>query len=107
VTDFPAEKPPLARAYCPGCEPAADPLREILDVHWCDSHAPCRAGPDDVLATARGTAYGSAEAGGEDNRRWCELIHRGRWLEEGALRPRGDPERPIAQDASVDRDGEV
>jgi hypothetical protein len=104
VTDFPAEKPPVARAYCPGCEPAADPLREILDVHWCDSHAPCRAGPDDVLATARGTAYGSAEAGGEDNRRWCELIHRGQWLEDGAAQPRGDPESALEPEAMVDPD---
>ena len=76
LTDFPTEKPLVARAYCPGCEPGADPLREILDVHWCDAHMPCRAGPDDVLATAQGTAYGGAEAGGDDNRRWCALIHR-------------------------------
>jgi len=75
VTDFPVEKPPVARAYCPTCEPDADPMQEILDVHWCDAHSPCRAGVDDILATARGTAYGSAEAGGDDNRRWCELIH--------------------------------
>jgi hypothetical protein len=107
VTDFPAEKPPVARAYCPGCEPAADPLREILDVHWCDSHAPCRAGSDDVLATARGTAYGSAEAGGEDNRRWCELIHRGRALRESGPRPRGDPEHALEQDVSAERDQEA
>ena len=103
MTDFPAEKPPVARAYCPGCEPAADPMREILDVHWCDSHAPCRAGSDDVLATARGTAYGSAEAGGEDNRRWCELIHRGRSLRESGPRPRGDPEHALEQDVSAER----
>lgn len=76
MTDFPTEKPLVARAYCPGCEPHADPLAEILDVHWCDPHTPGRAGLDDVLATARGTAYGSAEAGGDDNRRWCEMIHR-------------------------------
>lgn len=76
MTDFPAEKPSIARAYCPGCEPRADPLIEILEVRWCDSHAPGRAGPDDVLVTAGATAYASAEAGGDDNRRWCELIHR-------------------------------
>jgi len=77
VTDFPAaEKPPPVRAYCPGCEPHADPLSEILDVRWCDAHVPVRAGADDALATARGTTYSNAEAGGEDNRRWCALIHR-------------------------------
>jgi hypothetical protein len=76
VTDFPIEKPSAARAYCPGCEPDADPVQEILDVRWCDLHVPARAGLDDVLVAARGTTYGTAEAGGEDNRRWCELIHR-------------------------------
>ncbi len=91
MTDFPTEKPPVARAYCPGCEPSADPLLEILDVHWCDAHSPCRAGSDDVLATARGTAYGSAEAGGDDNRRWCELIHRDGRLRASDSRARGDP----------------
>ena len=90
MTDFPTEKPLVARAYCPGCEPGADPLREILDVHWCDAHVPCRAGPDDVLATAQGTAYGGAEAGGDDNRRWCALIHRE--TSDGTdARARGDP----------------
>jgi hypothetical protein len=44
--------------YCPGCEPEADPTREILDVRWCESHSPVRGGLDD------------------DNRRWCELFHR-------------------------------
>jgi len=87
VTDFPAEKPPVARVYCPGCEPLADPLQEILDVHWCDAHLPARGGLDDLLATARGVSYGSAEAGGEDNRRWCQLIHRDASpAEEGARR---------------------
>lgn len=90
MTDFPTEKPLVARAYCPGCEPGADPLSEILDVHWCDAHVPCRAGPDDVLATAQGTAYGGAEAGGDDNRRWCALIHRE--TSDGTdARARGDP----------------
>ena len=90
MTDFPTEKPLVARAYCPGCEPGADPLSEILDVHWCDAHVPCRAGPDDFLATAQGTAYGGAEAGGDDNRRWCALIHRE--TSDGTdARARGDP----------------
>jgi len=77
VTDFAAEKPPVARSYCPGCEPHADVLLEILEVRWCEPHAPARDGPDDALVTARGTTFGSAEAGGEDNRHWCEVIHRG------------------------------
>ena len=63
-------------------------------MHWCDAHSPCRAGSDDVLATARGTAYGSAEAGGDDNRRWCELIHRDGRLRASDSRARGDPACP-------------
>lgn len=105
MTDFPTEKPLVARAYCPGCEPHADPLVEILDVHWCDAHSPCRAGPDDVLATARGTAYGSAEAGGDDNRRWCELIHRQGRLEgrarEGVPAIAPEAEEPEGHDPAV------
>jgi hypothetical protein len=75
VTDIPAEKPAQSRLYCPGCEPEADVLLEILEVSWCEAHTPARAGVDDALAIVRGTGFGSAEAGGEDNRRWCEMIH--------------------------------
>ena len=96
------DKPSIVRVYCPGCEPGADPLREILDVHWCDLHAPCRAGPDDVLATARGTAYGSAEAGGEDNRRWCDFIHRAGAPARGDARARGDPDLAPDEDGQPD-----
>jgi len=103
VTDFPTEKPLVARAYCPGCEPGADPLGEILDVRWCDAHMPCRAGPDDVLATAQGTAYGGAEAGGDDNRRWCALIHRETWHGADA-RARGDPDPGPDEDPCSDGD---
>ena len=67
--------PAVARAYCPGCEPRADPLSEILDVRWCDDHVSGRAGVDDALATGS-APDGSLEAGGEPNQRWCELIHR-------------------------------
>ena len=103
MTDFPTEKPLVARAYCPGCEPGADPLSEILDVHWCDAHVPCRAGPDDVLATAQGTAYGGAEAGGDDNRRWCALIHR-EMSDAMEARTRGDPH--MSPDGDVPSDGD-
>lgn len=75
VTDIPPEKSCLVRAYCPGCEPDADIFLEILEVRWCEAHEPARGGLDDAAASARGLGGGSAEAGGEDNRRWCELIH--------------------------------
>ncbi len=76
MTDYLADTPSLARTYCPGCEPAADPAFEILDVIWCASHAPQWQGVDDgAVATAASWISGSGEAGGEDNRRWCDLFH--------------------------------
>jgi hypothetical protein len=77
MSDF--ETPSVARMYCPACEPEADPAREILDVRYCASHSPAAAGLDDGAVTAaQAWISGSSEAGGEDNRRWCELFHRPR-----------------------------
>lgn len=78
MTDFLTDTPSVARSYCPGCEPDADPCREILDVRWCDAHTPARDGLDDGSVTAEAYLSGSAEAGGSDNRVWCEVIHRRR-----------------------------
>jgi hypothetical protein len=75
MTDFLAESPPVARGYCPGCEPDADPTSEILDVRWCEPHTPGRDGVDDAAVISNSFMSGSAEAGGESNRRWCELLH--------------------------------
>ncbi|HEV8639939.1 MAG TPA: hypothetical protein VGV13_02455 [Methylomirabilota bacterium] len=75
MTEFIADAPVVARSYCPGCEPDADPTREILDVRWCDAHAPTRDGCDDTAVTSDAFLSGSAEAGGDANRRWCELLH--------------------------------
>ena len=76
MTDFLTDTPVVARSYCPGCEPHADPHHEILDVHWCDAHVPARDGLDDAAVTSEALLSGSAEAGGDVNRLWCELIHR-------------------------------
>ena len=76
MTDLPSEMPPAARGYCPGCEPDADPIREVLDVRWCESHAPAREGIDDAAVHADSYLSGSGEAGGDGNRRWCALLHR-------------------------------
>jgi hypothetical protein len=78
VTDFIPDTPSVARPYCPGCEPEADPSCEILDVRWCESHSPMRDGLDDAVVSAAAYLSGSAEAGGDDNRRWCEILHRRR-----------------------------
>jgi hypothetical protein len=75
VSDYLTDSAPIARAYCPGCEPNADPIREILDVRWCEGHAPAREGCDDSTVNSDGFLSGSAEAGGDANRRWCKLIH--------------------------------
>jgi hypothetical protein len=77
VTDFIEPRSSVVvRPYCPGCEPATDPTRELVESRWCPAHAPAWEGTDDVLVTAHALSGGSAEAGGEDNRRWCQLIHR-------------------------------
>jgi hypothetical protein len=75
VTDHLPDTPGVARAYCPGCEPDADPSQEILDVRWCEPHSPARDGADDEVVTTSAYLSGSAEAGGDDNRRWCDILH--------------------------------
>ncbi len=66
----------MARPWCPGCEPNADPSREILDLRWCEPHAPTRDGLDDAAVTSDAYLSESSEAGGDGNRRWCDLLHR-------------------------------
>ena len=78
MTDYTRDTPALGRTYCPGCEPETDPTSEILDVRWCDAHALQHAGADDSLVSATAYLLGSVEAGGDDNRRWCEILHRRR-----------------------------
>jgi len=66
----------VARAYCPGCEPDADLSQAILDVRWCESHLPARDGADDDAVTVSAWYLsGSAEAGGDGNRLWCDMLH--------------------------------
>ena len=76
MSDHISDTPSVARMYCPGCEPEADPTLEILDVRWCESHSPVRGGLDDEVVVAAAYLSGSSEAGGDDNRRWCQLFHR-------------------------------
>ena len=75
VTEFLPDTAAVARPYCPGCEPGADPAREILDVRWCSSHVPESNGLQDAAVRTEAYLSGSAEAGGDDNRRWCQLFH--------------------------------
>jgi len=70
-----AETPCVARSYCPGCEPAADPIGQVLVVLWCGAHTPARDGVDDAAVALGTNGSVTIEAGGSDNQRWCELIH--------------------------------
>jgi hypothetical protein len=66
-----ADTPDLARRFCPGCEPAADPLCEILAVRWCEVHQPTQRGADDERVTTSGRILsGTGEAEGVD----CKLV---------------------------------
>jgi hypothetical protein len=76
VSEYLPDSPVVARAWCPGCEPLADPTLQILDLRYCDQHTPGRDGSDDSLMASDGYLSGSAEAGGDANRLWCELLHR-------------------------------
>lgn len=76
MTDYLSDSPVVARRYCPVCEPEADPTTEILDPSYCEHHAPTRDGAQDADVTTAAYMSGSAEAGGEDNRRWCDIVHR-------------------------------
>lgn len=72
------DSPMVGRLYCPDCDPDADPSTEILDVLWCETHRPASGGADDAIVSASGYLSGSSEAGGEDNRQWCQMFHRER-----------------------------
>ncbi len=98
MPEFHADSTVLARLYCPGCEPDADPFTEILDVHWCDAHMPTRDGSDDGTVASTIVVSGSAEAGGEGNRRWCDFFHR-----EARPRPEATPRSGRQRAASASR----
>lgn len=70
------DTPNMAEPWCPTCNPERDPSRECLDVRWCASHTPEMKSPEDERVIAVTFLSGSSEAGGEDNRQWCKLLHR-------------------------------
>ena len=76
MSEYLPDSPAVARAWCPGCEPLADPIAQILDLRYCDQHLPHRDGSADESVTSDNYLSGSAEAGGDANRLWCELLHR-------------------------------
>ena len=76
MSEYLVASPVVARSWCPGCEPLADPIAEILDVRYCDDHTPGRGGSADADVPAELAVPASSEAGGETNRVWCDLLHR-------------------------------
>jgi len=64
----------MIATYCPGCNPHGDPIQML--VVWCSRHEPSVRGSDDdrVAETGYIDRY---EAGGSNNARWCDLLHRG------------------------------
>ena len=60
------------RVWCPGCEPKADEMAECLELQWCSTHLPDRAGEDDRLVSCGFDVVTDAEV----NRAFCQLIHR-------------------------------
>ena len=82
MSEYVTDTPSVARLWCPGCEPEADALAEVLELSWCalrggDHSAPSAPGSADPRVDVGAYLSGTAEAGGEDNRRWCALIHGG------------------------------
>ena len=83
MTDSLADTPCLARRVCLSCEPDADPAREILEIRYCAEHELRTDGADDARVNRDRYLSGTAEAGGEDNRAACDLLHRRRVLLRG------------------------
>lgn len=78
MSNYLPDTPSVARFYCPGCEPDADPLSEILDIRRCAAHVVVEKGIDDEVVISEAFLSGSTEAGGFDNREWCKFFHRER-----------------------------
>jgi hypothetical protein len=76
MSDYLPDTPYLATQVCPTCEPDVDPSVAIIETRYCADHELLRSGTDDALVTTFSYLSGSADAGGEDNRRWCEALHR-------------------------------
>lgn len=76
MSDYLPDTPPVSRHWCPICEPEADPTSEVLETRYCEPHTPTRDGAEDGKVNAYAYLSGSGEVGGDENRRWCELLSR-------------------------------
>ena len=75
------ETPNLATEWCPACEPDRDPIKEILQVRPCIVHPNFEFGSADAMVPPAEHSQWSTpgEAGGEDNRRFCDLLRGEGW----------------------------
>lgn len=74
MNDYLPDTPVVVPPECPTCRPDLDP--RAYDVRYCEPHQPLRGGADDETVQANAYLTGSSESGGDDNRRWCDLLHR-------------------------------
>ena len=70
----------MATEYCPRCEPNRDNLKEILEVRYCFIHQPQMFGSADNQTPPVDAGWSTPmEAGGEENRKWCDFIRGEGW----------------------------
>jgi hypothetical protein len=62
--------------WCPVCAPEGSNIPEPWELKYCETHRAEIAGESDRLVTNQ-TYIAASEAGGEDSRLLCNLIHRG------------------------------
>lgn len=83
MTDWVRDSPIVTRPFCPVCEADIEQDTSMCEIRFCHMHQPSSSGADDdVIPASMRETYpaGSSEAGGLDNRAWCELLHRKRFL---------------------------
>lgn len=80
MTDELPETSPVGRGYCPGCEPDADPITEVLNLAPCYQHQ--REAPtgldDEQVPPSTEPVLGVGDADGKDCRHFAELLRRAR-----------------------------
>ncbi|MDO8560782.1 MAG: hypothetical protein Q7R91_01035 [bacterium] len=76
MPDYLPDPSNIRRAYCPLCEPGADPTREVLDVRWCEIHIPGLEGTADTTVIAQTYLSGSAEMDANTCLKYFIMFHR-------------------------------
>lgn len=81
MSDHLADTPVVIPPKCPGCYPDDDP--GTFDTMWCETHRPPRDGADDAKINVYAYPVSASEASGQDNRLWCDALHRRKRLLTG------------------------